>query len=89
MPLLEIEQISNNKQVAYTELPFKWSNDVYENFVLVSGTFVLKQTTNRVKFTLSQGSIYANLLIRKNREEIYIPTSKQGFYFNNIPVRLK
>ncbi len=89
LPLLEIEQISNNKQVAYTELPFKWSNDVYENFVLVSGTFVLKQTTNRVKFTLSQGSIFANLLIRKNREEIYIPTSKQGFYFNNIPVRMK
>ena len=89
LPLLEIEQLSNNKQVAYNELPFKWSNDVYENFVRVSGTFILKQKTNRVKFTLSQGSIYANLLIRKLGEETYISTTKPGFYFNNIPVRMK
>ena len=89
LPLLEIEQISNNKQVAYNELPFKWSNDVYGTFVRVSGTFILKQKTNRVKFTLSQGSIYANLLIRKNQEEVYIPTASRGFYFNNIPVRIK
>jgi len=89
LPLLEIEQLNNNKQEAYTELPFKWSNDVYGNFVRVSGQFILKQKTNRVKFTLSQGSIYGNLLIRKNREEIYILTAKQGFYLNNIPVQMK
>ena len=89
LPLLEIEQLSTNKQVAYNELPFKWSNDVYGTFVRVSGTFILKQKTNRVKFTLSQGSIYANLLIRKNQEEVYIPTASRGFYFNNIPVRIK
>jgi hypothetical protein len=89
LPLLEIEQLSNNKQDAYTELPFKWSGDVYENLVRVSGTFFLKQKSNRVKFTLSQGSIFSNLLIRKNKEEIYIPSAKQGFYFNNIPVLMK
>ncbi len=89
LPLLEIKQLSNNKQDAYTELPFKWSGDVYENMVRVSGTFILKQKSNRVKFTLSQGSIYSNLLIRKIKEEIYIPSAKQGFYFNNIPVQMK
>jgi hypothetical protein len=89
LPLLEIEQLNNNKQEAYNELPFKWSNDVYENFVRVSGQFILKQKTNRVIFSLSQGGIYSNLIIRKNSEEIYVPSAKQGFYFNNIPVRMK
>lgn len=88
LPLLEIEQLHQNKQAAYTELPFKWATDVLANRVRVTGTFVLKQKSNRVRITLSEGSKYMNLLIKKPSEDIYVPAGSNAVYFNNIPLKL-
>jgi hypothetical protein len=86
LPVLKCEQLNIKGEVVdFKETSFKWSVNVYHQCVLAELTVIAGENLHKLRINFEGESNYANLLIRKKGEDVYVP-SGNVFFFNNIPV---
>lgn len=90
LPFIHYENRSNTGSIQQSEnFSFKTQTNVYEGCVLLKQQIIIKNPDDLLSIRITGRCLFANLLIRNKREDVYLEIPGFGFYVNNIPVKSK